>query len=52
MAEALVFGEMGEGFNTGELSMTLEHNFMINPFIQAMGASRYKTHRTYAKSLI
>ena len=51
VAEVLVFGEIEEGFNTGELSMTLEHNFMINPFIQAMGASRYKPYRTSRQKL-
>jgi hypothetical protein len=36
---------------TGEISMTLEDNFMINRFIEALGASRYKTYRIYARSL-
>ncbi len=36
---------------TGELSMTLEDNFMINRFLEAIGAERYKTYRIYSKSL-
>jgi hypothetical protein len=31
--------------------MTLEDNFMINRFIEALGASRYKTYRIYTRSL-
>jgi len=34
---------------TGELSMTLEDNFMINRFVEAIGAERYKTYRIYSK---
>jgi hypothetical protein len=51
VAEALVLNEIEGGFNTGELSMTLEDNFMINRFIDAMGAKRYKTYRIYRKRL-
>jgi len=36
---------------TGELSMTLEDNFMINRFLEAIGAQRYKTYRIYRKSI-
>ena len=36
---------------TGELSMTLENNFMINRFLAAIGAKRYKTYRIYRKQL-
>ena len=36
---------------TGELSMTLEDNFMINRFLEAIGADRYKTYRIYRKQL-
>ena len=36
---------------SGEISMTLEDNFMINRFIEALGASRYKTYRIYRKQL-
>ena len=32
---------------TGELSMTLEDNVMINRFLEAIGAERYKTYRIY-----
>ncbi len=35
----------------GELSMTLENNTMINRFLEAIGARRYKTYRIYRKSL-
>jgi GNAT superfamily N-acetyltransferase len=37
---------------TGELSMTLEDNVMINRFLEAIGADRYKTYRIYSKSLV
>ncbi len=36
---------------TPELSMTLENNSMINRFLEAIGAVRYKTYRIYSKSL-
>jgi GNAT superfamily N-acetyltransferase len=36
---------------TGELSMTLEDNFMVNRFLEAIGAQRYKTYRIYRRSL-
>jgi len=54
IAETLVLRLMDEAFKrgfTGELSMTLEDNFMVNRFIEAMGASRYKTFRIYTRSL-
>jgi GNAT superfamily N-acetyltransferase len=51
VAEALVLREIEEGFNTGELSMTLEDNFMINRFIESLGARRYKTYRIYRRRL-
>jgi GNAT superfamily N-acetyltransferase len=51
VAEALVLREIEDGFNTGELSMTLEDNFRINRFIEAMGAKRYKTYRIYKKEV-
>jgi GNAT superfamily N-acetyltransferase len=35
----------------GELSLTLEDNFMINRFLEAIGAERYKTYRIYSKSI-
>jgi len=35
---------------TGELSLTLEDNFMINRFLETIGAQRYKTYRIYSKS--
>jgi GNAT superfamily N-acetyltransferase len=52
VAEALVLQEIEQGFNTGELSMTLEDNFMINRFIEAMGATKYKTYRIYRRPII
>ncbi len=36
---------------TGELSMTLEDNFMINRFLEAIGAYRYKTYRIFNRTL-
>ena len=54
IAEMLVLGLMDAAFKlgfTGELSMTLEDNVMVNRFIEAMGASRYKTYRIYHKLL-
>jgi GNAT superfamily N-acetyltransferase len=36
---------------TGELSMTLEDNFMINRFLEAIGAQRYKTYRIFKRRL-
>jgi len=54
IAELLVLQVMDESFArgfTGELSMTLEDNTMINRFIEAIGAARYKTFRIYSRSL-
>jgi ribosomal protein S18 acetylase RimI-like enzyme len=54
IAEMLVLQLMDEAFKrgfTGELSMTLEDNVMINRFIEALGARRYKTYRIYCRSL-
>ena len=54
IAETLVLRVMDEavkrGF-TGELSMTLEDNFMVNRFIEAVGAARYKTYRIFSRQL-
>jgi len=36
---------------TGELSLTLEDNVMINRFVEAIGAERYKTYRIFKKTL-
>jgi len=36
---------------TGELSMTLEDNVMINRFVEAIGAERYKTYRIIKRTL-
>jgi GNAT superfamily N-acetyltransferase len=35
----------------GELSLTLEDNFVINRFLEGIGAQRYKTYRIYGKQL-
>jgi GNAT superfamily N-acetyltransferase len=54
IAEVLVLQVMDEAFKrgfTGELSMTLEDNVMVNRFIEAMGAVRYKTYRIYRRPL-
>jgi GNAT superfamily N-acetyltransferase len=54
IAEMLVLGLMDAAFKrgfTGELSMTLEDNVMVNRFIEAMGASRYKTYRIYQRAI-
>jgi GNAT superfamily N-acetyltransferase len=54
IAEMLVLQVMEEAFKrgfTGELSMTLEDNVMVNRFIEGMGAARYKTYRIYQKHL-
>ena len=55
IAEMLVLRVMEETMvkrgMTGELSMTLEDNFMINRFLEAIGAQRYKTYRIYDKSI-
>jgi len=36
---------------TGELSLTLEDNFVINRFLEAIGAHRYKTYRIYSRPI-
>jgi GNAT superfamily N-acetyltransferase len=55
IAEMLVLRVMEETMLkrgiTGELSMTLEDNFMINRFLEAIGAHRYKTYRIYTTSI-
>jgi GNAT superfamily N-acetyltransferase len=54
IAEMLVLQVMEEASERGmpgELSMTLEDNFMINRFLEAIGAERYKTWRIYKKTL-
>ena len=55
IAEMLVLRVMEETMIkrgiTGELSMTLEDNVMVNRFIEAIGAERYKTYRIYSKSI-
>lgn len=54
IAETLVLQVMEEGASRGfcaELSMTLEDNVLVNRFIEAVGASKYKTYRIYRKSI-
>jgi ribosomal protein S18 acetylase RimI-like enzyme len=54
VAELLVLQFMEEAFNrgfSGELSMTLEDNVLINRFIESMGAKKYKTYRIYKRTL-
>jgi GNAT superfamily N-acetyltransferase len=55
IAEMLVLQVMDEAFKrgfTGELSMTLEDNVMVNRFIEAVGAKRYKTYRIYTRKIV
>jgi len=52
IAEMLVLQVLEEGASRGftaELSMTLEDNVMVNRFIEAVGASKYKTYRIYRR---
>ena len=54
IAEMLVLqmmDEVSKRGSIGELSMTLEDNFMVNRFVEALGARRYKTYRIYERSL-
>jgi ribosomal protein S18 acetylase RimI-like enzyme len=54
IAEMLVLQVMEEGAKrgfAGELSMTLESNVMVNRFIEAVGAKRYKTCRIYRRPI-
>lgn len=54
IAEMLVLQVLEEGASRGfkgELSMTLEDNAMINRFIEAIGAQRYKTYRIFKRTL-
>jgi len=55
IAEMLVLGIIEDamikrGF-TGELSMTLENNHLINRFLKAIGARIYKRYRIYRRAL-
>jgi ribosomal protein S18 acetylase RimI-like enzyme len=54
IAEMLVLNVMDVAFKrgfTGELSMTLEDNDMVNRFIESLGAKRYKTFRIYTRKI-
>jgi GNAT superfamily N-acetyltransferase len=55
VSEMLVLRVMEEGMVkcgfAAELSMTLENNIMVNRFIEAIGATRYKTYRIYSRPL-
>lgn len=57
IAEMLVLQIIDEafqkrGYRGGELSMTLEDNVMVNRFIEAVGAKRYKTYRIYRRGIL
>jgi GNAT superfamily N-acetyltransferase len=39
------------GFDEGECSLVLEDNFMMNRFLAAIGAEKYKTYRVYSRRL-
>lgn len=39
------------GFAAGECSLVLEDNVMMNRFLEAIGAERYKTYRIYQRRL-
>ncbi len=55
IAETLVLRVIEEGMVkrgwVGELSMTLENNRLINRFLEAIGAQRYKTYRIFQRAL-
>jgi GNAT superfamily N-acetyltransferase len=54
IAETLVMRVMEEALSrgfSGELSLTLEDNLLVNRFIEGLGAKRYKTYRIYRKTL-
>jgi GNAT superfamily N-acetyltransferase len=55
IAEMLVLRIIEEGMLKrgiiGELSLTLENNYMINRFLEAIGAEKYKTYRIYRREL-
>ncbi len=55
VAELLVLriieeGMLRQGF-VGECSLVLEDNVMMNRFLEAIGAERYKTYRIYSRAL-
>jgi hypothetical protein len=39
------------GWTGGEISWTLEDNFLVNRMIEVMGGKQYKTYRVYGKQL-
>ncbi len=55
IAERLVLQIIEDGMIkrglVGELSMTLENNLLINRFLKAIGAERYKTYRIFQRAL-
>src|SRR6266481_2988287 len=54
IGEMLVLQVMEEGARrgfSGELSMTLEDNLLMNRFLEALGASKYKTYRIYRRRI-
>jgi ribosomal protein S18 acetylase RimI-like enzyme len=55
IAEALVLRVIEAGMVArkyfGECSMTLENNHLINRFLAAIGAEKYKTYRIYSRRI-
>lgn len=56
IAEMLVLGGIESvmikrGFEEGECSLVLEDNLMMNRFLEAIGAAKYKTYRIYSRRL-
>ncbi len=54
IAEMLVLrmmDEVSKRGSIGEMSMTLEDNFMINRFVEGLGSRRYKTYRIYQRAI-
>ena len=42
---------MRKGYTWLDMSLTAEHNMMINRLVQNLGGQRYKVYRTYHMSL-
>jgi ribosomal protein S18 acetylase RimI-like enzyme len=55
IAERLVLRIVEEGMIKrgmfGECSMTLEDNWLINRFLETIGAQKYKTYRIYSRAI-
>jgi GNAT superfamily N-acetyltransferase len=56
IAEMLVLHVIEEAMNKrgfiGECSLILENNIMMNRFLEAIGAEKYKTYRVYRRPLV